>query len=129
VHLKDHFGNWEPTWRCDVNDAVIKHRFKGGIHATHNNTMWAGKTIITGHLHSAKVTPFTDYNGTRYGVDLGCLASPDHRAFLDYTEANPKNWREAFCVLTWKDGVLMHPELVLRWNDNAVQFRGEVIEV
>lgn len=130
VHLHDHFPDWDRGWSTWINDdVIIKHRFKGGIHATHNNTMWAGKSIITGHLHSAKVTPFTDYNGTRYGVDTGCVADPDHKAFVDYTEDNPKNWRSAFCVLTFWRGKLLYPELVLRLDENHVEFRGQVIEV
>ncbi len=127
VHLQDHFPLWRPAWSCWINDeVVVKHRFKGGIHAPHNNVMWAGKAIITGHLHSAKVVPFTDYSGTRYGVDTGCIAEPDHKAFVDYTEDNPKNWRSAFGVLTFKDNKLMYPELVTKWDDTRVQFRGEV---
>ncbi len=85
--------------------------------------------MISGHLHSAKVTPYTDYNGTRYGVDTGCLADPDARAFLDYSEDNAKNWRSGFCVLTFKDGQLLQPELVMVWNKNTVQFRGNLTKV
>lgn len=130
VHLRDHFPNWEPCWSCWVNDSVVvKHRFKGGIHAPWNNTINSGKTIVTGHLHSAKVTPFTDYNGTRYGVDTGCMADTGHQAFLDYTEDNPKNWRSAFGVLTFKNGELLYPELVIKWDKTHVQFRGELIKV
>jgi hypothetical protein len=37
VHLKDHFPLWEPCWAVFINDdVVIKHRLRGGIHATHN---------------------------------------------------------------------------------------------
>ncbi len=130
LHLKDHFPLWQPCWSVFVNgDVVIKHRFKGGIHATHNSAMWAGRSIITGHLHSAKVTPLTDYNGTRYGVDTGCLADPDHAAFVNYTEDNPKNWRSAFCVLTFHKGRLMQPELALVWDDKTIEFRGQLITV
>lgn len=130
VHLRDHFPNWEPAWSVWINEnVVIKHRFKGGIHATHNNTLWAGRTTVTGHLHSAKVTPFTDYNGDRYGVDSGCLADIDHRAFVDYTEDNPKNWRSGFAVLTFAGGKLLPPELATVWDDNHLCFRGELIEV
>ena len=130
VHLKDHFPNWRPAWSCWINDdVVIKHRHKNGVHATHNSTLWAGRTTITGHLHSAKVTPFTDYNGTRYGVDTGCLANPDARSFVDYTEDNPKNWRSAFGVLTFHKGRLLMPELCLVFDPSHVQFRGRVIEV
>ena len=82
--------------------------------------------MVTGHLHSARVSPFTDYNGTRYGVDTGCVAEPDHKAFIDYTEDSPKNWRSATAFFTFKDGNLMMPELVTKWDDKRVQFRGEL---
>ncbi len=50
VHLKDHFPEWVPCWRLDINkDVVIKHRMRGGVHATHNNTVNSGVTIVTGH--------------------------------------------------------------------------------
>lgn len=129
VHLKDHFPEWEPTWSTWINnDVVVKHRFKGGMHAPQNNTLWSGKTTVTGHLHSAKVMPITDYNGTRYGVDTGCLADIFHPAF-EYMEDNPRNWRSAFGVFTFKDGKLLQPELVLAWDDQHVEFRGELIKV
>lgn len=129
IHLKDHFPSWEPAWSVWINDStVIKHRLKGGIHATHNNTLWSGKHIITGHLHSAKVTPFTDYNGTRYGVDTGCLADTDHKAF-EYLEDNPRNWRSAFCVLTYVGGNLLPPELVFKYDEKHVTFRGKLIKI
>lgn len=130
VHLRDHFPNWTPCWSTWINDdTVIKHRFKGGIHAVYNNTVQSGTHIVTGHLHSAKVTPFTDYNGTRYGVDTGCLAETFARAFTDYMEENPRNWRSAFCVLTYYKGKLLIPELVLTLDEEHVQFRGKVISV
>jgi hypothetical protein len=130
VHLKDHFPAWHPAWSVWINDdVVVKHRFKGGIHAPHNNTIWAGKSIITNHLHSQKVIPFTDYNGTRYGVDTGCVANPDAKAFLDYSEDNPKNWRSGFVILTFREGRLMLPELVSVWDEGRVQFRGQLIDV
>lgn len=128
--LSDHFPLWEKCWACEINeDVVVKHRFRGGIHGTHTSTLWAGKTTITGHLHSLKVTPFTDYRGTRYGVDCGCLADTDSRAFTDYTEQNPLNWRSGFCILTFKNGVLLPPELVMKWGEDSVTFRGEILKV
>jgi hypothetical protein len=131
VHLKDHIGpRWTPCWSVWINDSVVvKHRIKGGVHATHNNAVASGKTTVTGHLHSAKVTPFDDYNGTRYGVDCGCLADPYGPQFLAYTEDNPRNHRSGFCVLTFKDGKLLQPELVLVWDEKHVQFRGALIRV
>lgn len=128
IHLSDHFPTWQKAWSVWINDdIVIKHRFKGGIHANHNNTLWAGKTMVTGHLHSQKVIPFTDYNGTRYGIDTGCVADTDQKTFINYTEDNPLNWRSGFCVLSFRDGQLMHPELVTKWDDQNVQFRGKLI--
>lgn len=127
IHLSDHFPLWTGAWSTWINDdVVVKHRFKGGIHATHNNTMSAGKSMITGHLHSAKVTPFTDYNGTRFGVDTGCVAETDAKQFTDYTEDGPLNWRSGFCILTFRDGVLLWPELVTKFDDEHYQFRGKV---
>lgn len=129
-HLKDHIPGWSPCWSVWVNDeVVIKHRWKGGIHATHNNTVGSGKTMVTGHLHSPKVTPWTDYNGTRWGVDCGTLAEPDGPQFMDYTEDNPKNWRSGFAVLTFKNGELLDPELVRVRDEDTVVFRGEIIKV
>ena len=129
-HLKDYFPAWSACWSVWINnDVVIKHRFKGGVHATHNNAVASGKSMVTGHLHSAKVTPYTDYNGDRYGVDTGCLADTEHKAFVDYTEDGPKNWRSGFGVLTFKGGKLLQPELCLVIDKNHVQFRGEIIKV
>jgi len=130
VSLQDHMPLWEPCWSAFINDSVVvKHRLRSGIHAPHNNAMWAGRSIVTGHLHSQKVMPITDYNGTRYGVDAGCLADPDAKAFTDYTEDGPKNWRSGFCVLTFKDGKLLMPELVTVWDAGHVQWRGDLVAV
>jgi hypothetical protein len=128
-HLKDHFPAWRPCWATWVNDVCIKHRWKGGVHATHNNTLGAGTSIVTGHLHSLKVSAYTDYNGTRYGVDTGTLAEIDGDMFMNYTEDNPKNWRSGFAVLTFHKGKLLPPELVEVIEDGVVAFRGEAFEV
>lgn len=129
VHLQDHFPAWAPCYSVWINDeVVVKHRFKGGVHATHNNAVASGKSMVTGHLHSAKVTPYSDYNGTRYGVDAGTMADPDGPQFL-YTEDNPRNHRQAFCILRFIGGRLMMPELVLAVDENTVEFRQELIKV
>lgn len=130
VHLKDHFPDWLPGWSVLINDNVmVKHRFKGGIHATHNNALWSGMTMVTGHLHSLKVTPFSDYNGTRWGVDTGTLADTHGPQFRDYMEDNPRNWRSGFAVLTFKNGRLMWPDVVHVVEPGIVEFRGEEWEV
>lgn len=130
VHLKDHFPEWFPCWRVDVNDdIVIKHRLNGGVNATHTNTVRAGKTIVTGHLHALRVSPFTDYRSTRFGIDCGTLADVDGPQFNDYMEAGPANWRSGFAVLTIKNGVMLWPELIAKYDDEHIQFRGAVIPV
>lgn len=129
-HLKDHFPLWKACWSLWVNDSVvIKHRAKGGIHATRNNTLNTGKTIVTGHLHSLKVTPYTDYNGTRWGVDTGTLADPYGPQFTDYTEDGCVDWRSGFVVLNFRDGELLRPQECEVRREGVVEFRGDLIEV
>ena len=128
--LSDHFPAWIPCWSCwPTDNVVVKHRYKNGVHATHNNAVNAGISIVTGHLHSLKVTPFSDYSGVRFGVDTGTLAEIDGPQFTDYLEDNPVNWRSGFAVLTFHNGSLLWPELVHRWADNKIEFRGQVIDV
>ena len=130
MHLKDNFPLWEPCWSVWVNDCtVIKHRYKGGVHATHNNTATAGKTMVTNHLHSAKVTPYTDYNGDRWGVDTGTLAEPFGPQFTDYTEDNPRNHRSGFAALTFVNYELLQPELIRVAKPGVVDFRGKLWDV
>jgi hypothetical protein len=125
--LPDHFPHWNMHMSLWINDDVaVKHRFKGGVHATHNNTLNAGKTIVTGHLHSLKVTPFTDYNGTRFGVDTGTLEDP-YGAHTDYVEDNPLNHRSGFIVLTFHKGRLLWPEIARAFDENHIEFRGKLI--
>lgn len=130
IHLADHFPIWGKAWSVWINDSVVcKHRFKGGANAPKNNTIFAGKTMITGHLHAQGVRQHTDYNGTRYGVDTGCVADPDHTAFVGYTEDNPLDWRSGFAILKFVEGRLMEPQLVSVWDDKRVQWRGELVKV
>ena len=128
--LKDHFPTWHPCWSCWPTESVaVKHRWKGGVHATHNNTVNAGVSVVTGHLHSLKVTPFSDYNGNRFGVDTGTLAEPNGPQFENYLEDSPTNWRSGFSVLTFHNGRLLWPELVHKWDEGQVEFRGKVYDV
>lgn len=133
TRLTHHFPEWEPCWMVEIGGprgAMVKHRYKGGVHATHNNTLQSGRTLVTGHLHSLKVTPFTDYNGTRWGVDCGCIAAPTGPQF-NYQERNPANHRSGFAVLTWRGGELLWPELVSVHDEGRglINFRGELIHV
>jgi len=127
--LTDHFLDWDFCWAVwPTDDVIIKHRYKSGVHATHNNTVQAGKSVVTGHLHSLKVTPFSDFNGVRYGVDTGTLAETDGPQFT-YAELNPNNHRSGFVVLNFFNGELLWPEIVAKHSENHIQFRGDVIDV
>jgi hypothetical protein len=129
-HLKDHFPSWSPCWSVWINgDVVVKHRLKGGIHATRNNTLNAGKSTFTGHLHQLKVTPLDDYNGTRWGVDTGTLAEPNGPQFTDYTEDGVLDWRSGFAVATFHKRELLWPELCRTLRFGEVDFRGCVMDV
>ena len=131
MNLTDHFPRWRFSTSIMVNEhTMIKHRWHNGVHAVWNNALKAGTSIVTGHLHSLKVTPYTDYTGTRYGVDTGTLANPFGDQF-EYAEDNPKNHRSGFAVLTFYNGKLMPPELceVLNEDEGLVYFRGSVFSV
>lgn len=129
TRLKDHFPLWAPAWECWINDSVVvKHRWKGGLHAALNNVREAGKSMVTHHLHKGVVTPWTDLNGTRYGVDSPCLADPWGPQF-QYQENNPRNHRSGFVVLTFRGGELLQPEMVLVRGEGEVEFRGTIREV
>lgn len=127
-HLKDHFPFWKPCWSLFVNDdVVIKHRIKGGIHATRNNTLNAGRTTVTGHLHQLKITPFSDYNGVRYGIDTGTLADPYGPQFA-YCEDSPVDWRSGFVVLSFRQGKLLYPQIAQVRAEGEVEYKGDIIE-
>ena len=131
VHLKDHFDQWTPAWRTDINDdVVVKHRGVGGEHADWNNVLKSGKTFVTGHDHRAGVVPYSDYRGIRWGVRCGYMAeSPGDSQFVNYMEASEPNWHPAFAVLTFRKGRLLQPEICWKFDDGVVQFRGELIDV
>lgn len=121
--LDHHILGWTFCMSLTINDdTVIKHAFRGGIHATWNNTLHDGRTIVTGHLHAQMVRPFTDARGTRYGFDLGCLADPSWPQF-NYTIANTKNWRSGFGVLEFKDGKLLPPMMATVLDDGSVNLQ------
>lgn len=130
-HLKDWFPRWKPAWSCFINkDVEIRHRYKGGIHATHNNVLWNQHSTFTGHLHSMKVAPFTDGRGkVKYGVDTGTLADIDGPQFADYMEGRIPNWRSGFVLLTFRNSQLLMPELIQKFDANHVEFRGQILNV
>jgi len=127
--IKDHFPDWSLAWSTEINGSVmVKHRWHQGIHAAYNNVMKAGWSMVTGHCHRLCVTPMTDYNGRRWGVDTGTLAEfgPEHDKWT-YGEDAPMNWCEGFAVLSFDErGNLAPPELC-EVIDGKAWFRGQVI--
>ena len=125
--LHHHFSKrWKHCWAVRINgDTIVKHRFKGGVHAAYNNALHSGVHMFTGHLHKGVARAFTDYNGTRWGIDMPTLAEPYGPQFQDYTELNPVDWRSGFTVATFKDGKLLQPEFGFTVGDGVYEFRGQ----
>lgn len=126
--LPDHFPTWNFAWSCQINhDVMVKHRWHGSVHGAYNNTLKSGKSIITGHTHRLQSTPFSDYNGLRWGVETGTLSDfgPDVPKFV-YGEDAPFNWCQGFVVLTLHRGKLLEPEFI-RIIDRVPYFRGSAL--
>ena len=133
MRYEDRLPGWQYAWAWMVNGhTLIKHRIKGGIHATWNNTAEAQVNTVTGHLHNLRITPRSTMGptnaGNLYGVDTGMLADPWGPQFA-YVEQGPRNWRAGFAVLTFTGGILMPPELVQVVEEDVVFFRGNRVEV
>jgi len=124
--LEDRFSTWDFAWSLNINNhTMVKHRYHNGIHAGYNNTLKSGRSIVTGHLHRLLVTPWGDYNGRRYGVDTGTLSDPLAPQF-EYGENNPTPHCSGFAVLSFKNGLLLPPELCEVIN-GAAYFRGQQV--
>jgi hypothetical protein len=121
--INHYFPNWENAYSHIFNEKLVfKHRWHGGVHAAHNNTVKSGVSIATGHTHRLNVSPWSDYNGVRYGVELGTVA--DIGPQFEYTENNPLNWQPGFMIITVDENGI-HPEPCPVIN-NQVRFRGKV---
>lgn len=122
TRIKDLFHGWEHSISVVLNETLfVKHRFRNGVHAAHNNVLWAGMSIATGHTHRLKCLPMTNLRGTHYGIETGTLADPYGEQFF-YTEDNPSNTQSGFVVVN-VDGAEIHVELV-EVKDNKAFFRG-----
>jgi hypothetical protein len=128
TRLQDHFSErWRHAWALTINDnVVVKHRMTGGAHAAYNNSVKSGKTVVTGHLHALKISPYTDWTGTRYGIDCGTLANPQSQLFENYLEGQVPDWRSGGCVLTFASSQLMPPELFQVVTEHPVPGRGQI---
>jgi hypothetical protein len=132
--LKDHFPGWLPAWRTDfypapdaVPEVIVKHRFKGGMYASHNNALWAGTSMVTGHDHMLWSKSITDVHGLRWGIGAGTMAPVESPHFVNYTEDNVQNWQSGFVILHFRGGKFTGPELVHALPDGRVLFRGDAV--
>ena len=124
--IKEHFPRWLFCMSIMINkNLMIKHRYHNGLHATYNNAIKSGVSIVTGHLHRLQATIVSDYNGTRWGVDTGTLCETDGDQ-MNYAEGNPSNHCSGFAVLTIINGRLVQPEFCAVL-DGVAYFRGQPV--
>ncbi len=127
--LKDRFPFWKPCWTCWINDETcITHFYHTGMHAVWNNLVKGQCNYVSSHRHSPEVRAYTNARGnTLYGVDTGTLAEAMDSHNTDYMQGRHGNHRSAFAMLTYVDGQLLMPELIQKWDEDTVQFRGELL--
>lgn len=130
--LKYHFPEWKTCWSYWIGEeTIVKHRYKGGRTAGYSNLQAAGNTnIITGHTHVLCASPISNYQGTYWGVQTGCLADPMSATF-EYCEDSPKDWRSGFVMLSFDQGRMLMPELIMVCDENEglFEFRGCINKV
>lgn len=133
TRLSDFLPAWPESWSVQINDTFIKHRFRGGDHATWNNVLRAGTNIVTGHLHKLEAKPLRGFRDARiWGIECGTLANapvdlPDAGdGPFEYLEDSPVNWTSGFVVLTYYKGRLLPPEFCSVEFGKA-WFRGSIV--
>jgi len=130
--LKYHFPEWKTCWSYWIGeDTVVKHRHRGGRTAGYSNLLAAGNTnIITGHTHVLCTSPISNYQGTYWGVQTGCLADPMSPSF-EYCEDGPKDWRSGFVMLSFDQGRMLMPEMIMVTDEQngEFEFRGCINKV
>jgi hypothetical protein len=125
--LKDHLPHWIDSERIDINDdCVVIHDWHSGVHSGWNETLKGGCTVVTGHTHELSAKAHKGFKNTHFGVKTGMLADEDQDEF-SYRNGKPGfNWQSGFAVLTWVDGMLLHPEFAAVRDDGKCYFRGRL---
>lgn len=128
--LEDHIPEeWVNCMSLNLNkNTMFLHQYNGGVHAGYNNVVKSGISIVTGHTHIMECKPFTDYNGTRYGIQTGTLSSIKDNPFFNYTVGTPLNWMAGAVFLTYIDGELQMPEFMTINKSNEAVFRGRILQ-
>lgn len=123
--LRDHLPFWVDSLRIDINDdTVVIHDWHSGVHSGWNDTLKGGCNVITGHTHELSAKAHKGFKNTHYGIKTGMLADEDQDEF-NYRQGKPGfNWQSGFAVLTWVDGMLLHPEFCAVRDDGKAYFRG-----
>ena len=125
--LKDHLPHWMDSDRIDVNDdMVIIHDWHAGVHSGWNDVLKGGCHTVTGHTHELGTKAHRGFKETHYGIKTGMLADEFQEEF-DYRLGKPgMNWQSGFAVLTWVDGMLLHPEFCAVRDNGKAYFRGRL---
>lgn len=124
--LKDHLPHWMDSDRIDVNEnMVIIHDWHAGVHSGWNDVLKGGCHTVTGHTHELGCKAHKGFKDTHFGIKTGMLAD-EHQSEFDYRLGKPgMNWQSGFAVLTWVDGMLLHPEFCAVRDDGSAYFRGK----
>jgi hypothetical protein len=48
---------------------------------------------------------------------------------FEYCEDSPKDWRSGFVMLSFDQGRMLMPELIMVCGEDEVEFRGEILSV
>jgi len=119
------FPDWEWAMSHLIDDTVmVKHRMRGGIHTSYQNSMRAGIHIVTGHTHQLNYRTFNTYSTSSMSIQTGHLSESYH----PYLEDNIANdWNNGFAVITIDPKEkTVHPELVQVSNlHRSAFFRGK----
>lgn len=126
TRLEDWAPGWPLSWTIEINAGtdmvVVRHRNQPGM--LHLQGAKAGCHYVHGHRHKLGVHLMPTFSGPTYSVDCGSIACPHSDAF-DYQEGNIDH-AQGFCVLTFRKGKLMPPELV-HIIDGEGWFRGALV--
>lgn len=121
-----HFRDWTFCHSAFINNTEYRHRFRSGIHASWNNALHSGISIVCSHTHQLQVIAVRNRNGTHYGVELGMLASNDHPAF-EYAEFAPNRSCSGFGVIRYDEDFNIMPPQMCEMIRGRPVFHGEYV--
>jgi len=125
--LRDHIPFWKDSERIDINDdCVVIHDWHYGLHSGWNDVLKGGCHTVTGHTHELSAKSHKGFKNTHFGIKTGMIAD-EYQDEFNYRLSKPGfNWQSGFAVLTWRNGMLLHPEFCAVRDDGKAYFRGEL---